>query len=193
MDKTKRIIDMTEHPERYSEDELRQLLMDDEEGRKIYRTICELCAALDGSAAVATRRLSLVGKIAAVFVGVCLLSGLAYAAVTTGMLGNAGEKPAEEKAPAATVKVEKSVVNVQEEEPEITEVVKTYEDVTLKEIVGDLASFYNLNVSYKSDKAASLRLYFRLDTRRGLEQVINQLNSFDNINITINGDTLTVE
>ena len=74
MDKTKRIIDMTEHPERYSEDELRQLLMDDEEGRKIYRTICELCAALDGSAAVATRRLPLVGKIAAVFVGVCLLS-----------------------------------------------------------------------------------------------------------------------
>ena len=39
MDKTRKIIHMTEHPDQYSEDELRQLLIDDDEGRKIYRTI----------------------------------------------------------------------------------------------------------------------------------------------------------
>ena len=50
-----------------------------------------------------------------------------------------------------------------------------------------------LNVNYKSAKADGLRLYFRLDTRRGLEKVIEDLNSFDNINITKNGDTLTVD
>ena len=46
MDKTERIIDMTEHPERYSEDELRKMLIDDDEGSRIYRTITELNAAL---------------------------------------------------------------------------------------------------------------------------------------------------
>ena len=39
MDKTEKIIDMIEHPERYSEDELRSLLIDDAEGRDTYETI----------------------------------------------------------------------------------------------------------------------------------------------------------
>ena len=42
MDKTEKIIDMIEHPERYSEDELRSLLIDDAEGRDTYKTICYL-------------------------------------------------------------------------------------------------------------------------------------------------------
>ena len=46
MDKIERIIDMTEHPERYTEDELRQLLIDDDEGSRIYKTISEVNAAL---------------------------------------------------------------------------------------------------------------------------------------------------
>lgn len=193
MDKTKKIIDMTDHPERYSEDELLQFLVYDEDGRNIYRTICELNAALDGNATVATRRSTLIRKIAAIFVGVCLLSGLAYAAVTTGMFSQTEGKPAEEAKPAAVIREEKAVVKEQVAEPEATDIIKTYEDVTLREILGDLASLYRLNVSYKSGKAASLRLYFRLDTRRGLEQVISDLNSFDNINISINGDTITVD
>ena len=47
MDKIERIIDMTEHPERYTEDELRQLLIDDDEGNRIYKTISELNVAFN--------------------------------------------------------------------------------------------------------------------------------------------------
>ena len=193
MDKTRKIIDMTEHPENYSEDELRQLLIDDDEGRKIYRTICQLNAALECKSDMKPRRVSMIGKIAAIFVGVCLISGLAYAAVSTGLFGSVEEKPAEQAAPTVVAQVEKPVVKKKAESVEMTEIVKTYEDVTLKQILGDIAATYRLNVNYKSSKAESLRLYFRLDTRRGLERVIDDLNSFDNINITINGDTLTVD
>ena len=47
MDKIERIIDMTEHPERYTEDELRQMLIDDDEGSRIYKTISEINVAFD--------------------------------------------------------------------------------------------------------------------------------------------------
>ena len=47
MDKIERIIDMTEHPERYTEDELRQMLIDDDEGSRIYKTISEINVAFN--------------------------------------------------------------------------------------------------------------------------------------------------
>ena len=46
MDKIERIIDMTEHPERYSQDELQKMLIEDDEGSRIYKTISEVNAAL---------------------------------------------------------------------------------------------------------------------------------------------------
>ena len=193
MDKTRKIIHMTEHPDQYSEDELRQLLIDDDEGRKIYRTICEINAALELNTNVKTSRGTMIRKIAAVFVGVCLLSGLAYAAVSTGLLGKTEQKTTDKAAPTTVEQVEKNVRKQTKESAEPTVIVKTYEDVTLKQILTELAAVYHLNVNYKSAKADGLRLYFRLDTRRGLEKVIEDLNSFDNINITKNGDTLTVD
>ena len=94
MDKTERIIDMTEHPERYSEDELRKMLIDDDEGSRIYRTITELNAALTfeemaksdkGEAKMRLsdkwNKLRFINKTAAVIVAICLISGITYAAV----------------------------------------------------------------------------------------------------------------
>ena len=72
-------------------------------------------------------------------------------------------------------------------------VVKTYEDTPLSAIVADIARAYSKLQAYRTQKAASLRLYFRLDTRRGLEKNIEELNTFENINIEINGDTLVVD
>ena len=135
----------------------------------------------------------MIRKIAAVFVGVCLLSGLAYAAVSTGLLGKTEQKTTDKAAPTTVEQVEKNVRKQTTESAKPTVIVKTYEDVTLKQILTELAAVYHLNVNYKSAKADGLRLYFRLDTRRGLEKVIEDLNSFDNINITKNGDTLTVD
>lgn len=100
---------MTEHPDQYSEDELRQLLIDDDEGRKIYRTICEINAALELNTNVKTSRGTMIRKIAAVFVGVCLLSGLAYAAVSTGLFGKTEQKATDKAAPTTVEQVEKNV------------------------------------------------------------------------------------
>ena len=72
-------------------------------------------------------------------------------------------------------------------------IVKTYEDAPLSEIVSDIARVFSKQHAYRSDKAKTLRLYYRLDTRRGLEKNIEELNTFENINIEINGDTLVVD
>ena len=85
MDKIERIIDMTEHPERYTEDELRQMLIDDDEGSRIYKTISEINVAFNMENGMRllqkSKQHSFINKAAAAVIAICLISGITYAAV----------------------------------------------------------------------------------------------------------------
>ena len=197
MDKIERIIDMTEHPERYSQDELQKMLIEDDEGSRIYKTISEVNAGMSLENDVKMKQTSsktasrFMQKVAAAIIGICLISGIAYAAVVIMKKPSAPEKT-EVVAPAAP-KTESSTVADAPVSSSSSPIVKTYEDAPLSEIVSDIARVFSKQHAYRSDKAKTLRLYYRLDTRRGLEKNIEELNTFENINIEINGDTLVVD
>ena len=204
MDKTERIIDMTEHPERYSEDELRKMLIDDDEGSRIYRTIAELNVALSFEEtsksdnkktgmglAAHWNKPGFINKTAAVIVAICLISGIAYAAVALIHNPSTPEKT-ETVAPAPSISTSTPVPDKSASSVRVP-IVKTYEDASLATIVSDIAATFDKQQAYRSDKAKTLRLYFRLDTRRGIEKNIEELNTFENINIEIKGDTIVVD
>lgn len=195
MDKTEKIIDMIEHPERYSEDELRSLLIDDAEGRDTYKTICYLNAAMQAEAKPRRLKplLSLIqNKAAAIAIAVCLISGLAYATVRIVRPAEQSQQQTETTSAADTQRPARDMqpaIRVIESAP----AVRTYENASLFQIVNDLANAYDVKVTYLSDKAKELRLYYKLDTNKPMEKIIEELNSFEKINIKINGDTLEVE
>ena len=204
MDKTERIIDMTEHPERYSEDELRKMLIDDDEGSRIYRTIAELNVALSFEEtsksdnkktgmglAAHWNKPGFINKTAAVIVAICLISGITYAAVALIHHPSTPEKT--ETVVSAPSQSPLSPVPGKPASSVRVPIVKTYEDASLATIVSDIAATFDKQQAYRSDKAKTLRLYFRLDTRRGIEKNIEELNTFENINIEIKGDTIVVD
>ena len=195
MDKIERIIDMTEHPERYTEDELRQLLIDDDEGNRIYKTLSELNVAFNMDSGMRLsqkpKKYHFINKAAAAIIAICLISGITYAAV---VLIQRPSVPAKIEATAPSISPSPATP-VSDVPASSTQgpVVKTYEDTPLSAIVADIARAYSKLQAYRTQKADSLRLYFRLDTRRGLEKNIEELNTFENINIEIKGDTLVVD
>lgn len=195
MDKIERIIDMTEHPERYTEDELRQLLIDDDEGNRIYKTMSELNVAFNMDSGMRlsqkTKKYHFINKAAAAIIAICLISGITYAAVALIQRPSTPAK-VEATAPSNPSSPAAQVPDVRASSTQ-TPIVKTYEDTPLSTIVADIARVFSKQQAYRSDKAQSLRLYFRLDTRRGLEKNIEELNTFENINIEIKGDTLVVD
>ena len=99
MDKLTQVIDMIEHPEHYSESQIKEILQD-EESRQTYLTMMEMRMAFDKEATekdldvdkewqlfaeqhpVVKSRFDW-HKLAASFIGVCLLSGIAFAAIHT--------------------------------------------------------------------------------------------------------------
>ena len=186
---------MTEHPERYTEDELRQLLIDDDEGNRIYKTLSELNVAFNMDSGMRlsqkTKKYHFINKAAAAIIAICLISGITYAAV---VLIQRPSVPAKIEATAPSISPSPATP-VSDVPASSTKgpVVKTYEDTPLSAIVADIARAYSKLQAYRTQKADSLRLYFRLDTRRGLEKNIEELNTFENINIEINGDTLVVD
>lgn len=67
-----------------------------------------------------------------------------------------------------------------------------FEDEPLEAIMNTVARAYGVEVRFNNDEAASLHLYYKLDPSLPLDEVVSQLNTFEQINIRRNGNTLTI-
>ena len=56
-----------------------------------------------------------------------------------------------------------------------------------------ISATYGVDVTFNSKEAAALHLYYRLDPSLPLDEVISQLNTFEQLNIRRHGDTLTLD
>lgn len=63
----------------------------------------------------------------------------------------------------------------------------------LERILADMAGYYGVTVKFNQDAAKSLLLYFEWDQSLPLNEVVEQLNNFEQINITLTDKALTVK
>lgn len=195
MDKTERIIDMMEHPEQYSEDDFQKLLLDDD-SRTTFKTIAEMGAALmpedDNSVNNVSAGRPLWRKIAAAVVAVCLLSGMAYAAVVSGVFSSSTKGDDTVNADSVAKVGKTKYVEVKDDGKTMV-VKKTFENATLEQVLHDIGYVHRKAVAFRTDSTRLLRLYYEWDSRKGLDKNVEELNRFEKINITVKGDSLIVD
>lgn len=210
MDKITQVIDMMEHPERYSEAQMEQLLQD-EECRQTYLTMMEMRMAFDKESAQkstdvdqewqkfttqhhAAPRLAW-RKIAAAIAGVVMLSGLTYAAIHF----SSHRQPAPVACADTTqVVVEKkdSVSHAQQaEKPAVKKEIihKTFDNVTMESMLGEIARYYGVKVVFHNEQAKQLRFYYEWNSENTLQQVVDELNQSQQMNISLEDDVLVIE
>ena len=68
-----------------------------------------------------------------------------------------------------------------------------FEDTSLEEILKAVSKHYDVSVEFKSQESAGIHLFYKLDTRQPLDDIIEQLNTFDRIDIRKEGNILIVE
>lgn len=216
MDKHTLVLDIIEHPQNYSAQRLREILSDPET-REIYNLFCMTDSALktQGETDVDAewenfaasypeprrRFLNMFGSRAAtIAVIVCgsLVAVAAGIAMTVAVREHRAEpneiiaidKPAdvahEERAPVIP-----KVVN--EAEPAVSPEPVTFEDTPLETILTHVAATYGVEVRFNNPDAASLHLYYQFDPSLSLEEVVTQLNTFEQINLTLTGNILTID
>ncbi len=210
MDKFEKILDMIDHQEKYSDEEIRELLQD-EECRKLYQTMQEVDSALvkqetpvididkewekfenDHSGESSSWR-----KVAASVIGFVLVSGIAFAAIHTyikksqePMLTNESHTELVAKDSVKQVAVKDSLTKAKAEKAAIH---KTFENVAFDKMIAEIAAYYDMRVKFENVEAKSLRLYYEWDSRSSIENIVKELNQFENVNIEVVGQNIIVK
>lgn len=184
-------IRMLLHPEQYTDEQLNQML--DEVDVPVPDAGEAWRAFRNGDKETAGNRGSLypVRKIAAMFVGVLMLSGIAYAAYHV-----ANTTAGESSAPSQQTEIrsqhrQTAAQAVAAEEPQTAPVV--YEDAELATILGDVAAYYQVEVVYRQEASRHIRLYYTWDKQATVDDVIDTFNKFERIHITRDNKKLIVE
>ena len=133
-------------------------------------------------------------KIAALFIGVLLVSGMAFAAIHIVRIVNNQkaesvqvERPASYKPstalPADTVKADTTVTA----EPVV------FDNVPLEKMLTEIAAYYHVEVSFLNDNARLLRFHFVWKREDGLGHAIEKLNRFESLSVRLDEKKIIVE
>jgi hypothetical protein len=181
-------IRMLLHPEKYTDEQLDQMLdetdikvPDANEAWEKFRS--------EKREVKSEKRLPLL-KIAAMFVGVLMLSGIAYAAVQI-IRSQKSEVGSQE----GVVSTNTQHLSPNTQTPADSTAIKpvVYEDAELATILNEIATFHQCEVVYKSEASKHIRLYFTWDKKAAIDDIIGTFNKFERIHITRDNKKLIVE
>lgn len=214
MEKINQIIDMVEHPERYTEAQVEEILQD-EECKQTYLTMMEMRMAFDKKAIENSLDVDQEwdafmkrqpqkdsrwawSKIAASLVGVLLLSGIAVAAIHTytSSLHDEKQEIADSTAVMTACKAEEpqsSHVKKEENLKPKTFVHKTFDNVTLDSMLDEMARYYGVTIEYRNAEAKQLRFYYEWNSENELNKVLDELNHSQRMNLAFEGEKIIVE
>jgi len=216
MDKYDIVLDLIEHPAEYSPERIAEILSDPET-REIYNLICKTgstFASKDTEVDVNDEwqrfskshkkpkfRFLWSGSRAASITAIGFTS-LAVAAIGITVAVKTFEsqpQPLETKSETSVTTsvyvsepVEKDSTAVAEEVV-LPNALVLFEDASLEEILNSVAEVHGVSVEYKKPEVAMLHLYYKFDPAIPLKETVEQLNSFEQINIRINGKKIIVD
>ena len=130
-------------------------------------------------------------KIAAMFIGVLMLSGIAYAAIYIVSNHTGGDL----KSPTQETQISNSRQQQSDALPADSTVMqpKVYEDVELAIILDDIATFHQVEPVYKKEDSKHIRLYYTWDKKQTIDDIVDTFNKFERIHITRHDKILIVE
>lgn len=182
------LLRMTERPQDYTDEEIQQM-MDDPDMRAYYELMVSAEVGFAQRKAKRTKSMTL-WKIAAMFVGIILLTGFSFAAIRM-IQNNSGE---DLKSPGQEVRMTNAHQQTgapAEEMPQDS--IRTFENVELQQILSELAGYYHVGVDYRNEQARHIRLYTKWDTSAPLSEMIERLNNFEKVSIRLTNNQIIAE
>ena len=208
----RRLLDMQEHPENYSEEQLRQILADDEMASLmeqlaqtkrafIRRDMKEEDIPVDEEWERFSEELSVksekkkewrIMKIAAAFIGVLIISGITYAVINVVSHSEQHTQEVEETVAAvdASLPMQNASPSVA---PNDTAQAIVFDNVTLDEILPQIAAYYNKDVEFRNSDARQLRFYFVWRKHEPLDTLLRRLNRFESMSVELKDNKIIVE
>lgn len=135
-------------------------------------------------------------KLAASFVAVLIASGLALAAIhIVRQNQNQDVSPTASKtviADTTRADIKRQAIPTRLPQDTMPTEPRTFDNVPLDEMLQEIASAYNAEAEFENESARSLRFHFVWKREDSLTTVVEKLNTFDAVNITISNNKLIV-
>ena len=213
----RQLLEMLDHPEAYTEQEIHDIINRDEDTRETYCLMVEAKRSsrnrqdetpVDVDAAWQRFHQRLQPKqrgrgwmkIAASFIGVLLVSGIAFAAIHIVRHYVGGDMPTP---PQETQIVEANqqvalddtvkVATTDTIAPKATMEPVVFDNVPLEEMLPKIAAHYEATVTFANEKARQLRFRFVWNPQQDIDQVVSDLNQFESLTVTLVDNQITVE
>lgn len=205
----RQLLEMLDKPDAYTEQEIRDIINHDEDSREAYRLMVEAKRSsrhrgsdktVDVDAAwqrfnqeLQPKRNGLGWmKIAASFIGVLLVSSIAFAAIHIVRQQKTTEVPKMEMAengatPSATIPADTLASDTATVQPIV------YDNTPLEKMLPEIAAHYGASVTFASAEARKLRFRFVWNPQQGIDQVVSDLNQFERLTVTLKDNQVTVE
>jgi hypothetical protein len=209
-EKTKMLLDAQEHPEQFTDETLDQM-QDDSEIRTLMEATAQGKRALMKHQPVASQeaidaawkdfeakhfpkaaKVSILHKVAASFIGLLFISGIAFAAIH--IVRNYRNAVGEDvKSPTQETQISDSHQQALPTDTTATVPPVVFDNVTLDSILPQIARHYGYTVSFRSDKSKPLRLFLTWNPQDSIQKVTDKLNLFELIHIVLEEQTMIVE
>lgn len=236
------LLSMQEHPERYTDEQILQMLADDPELAEMMEQLAmtkraftrqeankenipmddlweqfaseheEELDALESQQEQEASIRSFVGskigkilgmaklknRVAAVFIGLLVVSGVTFAAIHIARhyVGRDSQSPSQETqisdmhqpvAPSDTI-ISDTIKN----DTPVKANPVVYDNVTLDSIAKDIAAYYQIGLELQNGHAHQLRFYFVWKQDDSLHEVVEKLNMFEQVNMSVENGKLIV-
>jgi len=210
-----RLLMMLDHPERYSEQEILEIINQDDETRETYRQLvrAKRASRYNHSAVHPAdvdqawqqfeqrymsqpKRQRPWLKVVATIAGILLLTGIAWATVHAVRQGLTQNK-ATTQAVAPSVPAEGAVIATDPAVGDSTAIETMepviFDKVTLGQMLDEIAAYYGKEVVFKNDEARQLRFHFVWNKADGLDKVLDALQHFESVDVEQNDNLLIVQ
>ena len=203
-DKIRLLLDMHEHPESYTDEQLASML-DDEMLERLATAKRAMTDIPEPDVDAEWQRFEQEHftpahnrrwlKVAAMIAGVLMLSAFTYAAIQA---VRAHQPEIQQPLTEQVEKTDALVATSSSTEAEGIDSVSTgqpvtFDNVALETIVGDIAARHQMQVEFRNEDARALRFYFVWQPDEDLDAVLERLNLFESVNISKEGSTIVVE
>ena len=205
----RQLLEMLDNPEAYTKQEIQDIINRDEDTRETYRMMVEAKRSsrqrqankpVDVDAAWQKFNQKIQPqqhgfgwiKIAASFIGILLVSGIAFAAIQIVRYTQQNSPKTEE-----VINTPKPA-NVTPTDTLTTDTIATlqpiiYDNIPLEKMLPEIAAHYDAKVTFANDEARQLRFRFVWNPQKGIDQVVSDLNQFERLNVTLKDNQITVE
>ena len=212
-----RLLEMLDHPERYSEQEIMDTVNHDDETREFYRSLTQAARArrsqrshsqpvdvdkaweqFEQKHLTAQKHGRLWHRVAATVLGVLMMSGIAWATVYTVRHFTSTEQPKQKTEKVATPpQTEADAVGprlgVADTSATENEAPVVFDNTPLEQMLGEIAAYYGMTVEFQNEAARTLRFHFVWNKGEGLEKVLDNMSHFESVTIEQTGNRLIVQ